>query len=579
MRKRFGLGSMIFAVAISGSSVLAQQAGKEPGPAVTLEPTGLAFGNQPVGIRSAIQTVTLTNSGNLPLTIERVFLSSTDYTQTHDCPASLPPGASCTVSVTFLPTGVGTRASVVRIDDNAPGSPHRLGLTGAGITSTTEQRAREATEAETRPDRIADAPTPDTRPLSGAEDISVGLRHGARNYVLPSLQLNVYGDSNQVSAPGGTGDVEMRGSAVARLALQHVTRKTQLTLDYMGGGVFNSRDPDLNSTIHQFGITQSVRGRRWGLMLADRASYLPEASFGYSGFGGMGGFSPGLGGSFGSTLGNLNPVNTPNQSIFSGRGDRVSNTAVVQLEYTASARSGFTASGSYGILRFGESGFIESDQRVFSVGYNYMATRKDTIALRYGYSQFRFKGVSLGFDNHFAHLSYGRRITGRAAFELSGGPQVMIFRNSPTGSNRNYSWNGHTALHYRVSRADLGLSYGHFTSSGSGVLFGAETDQLQGSLGFRLTRNWSALLSPGYAHNSRLRETTAGNFSVNYDNVYAGFGLRRALGSYMDVSFNYNLQDQRVSVTGTPGTLSGSSYLRHMFGFGLSWHTRPIEID
>ncbi|MGH6628189.1 MAG: choice-of-anchor D domain-containing protein, partial [Burkholderiales bacterium] len=320
MRKRFGLGSLILAVVITVSSLSAQQASKESGPAVTFVPEGLDFGNQPVGIRSAVRTVTLTNSGTQPLTIVRIFLSSTDYSQTHDCPASLPAGESCTLSVTFLPTGLGTRASVVRIDDNTPGSPHRLGLTGAGITSATEQRTHEAAEADTRPERIADAPTPDTRPLSGAEDISVGLRHGARNYVLPSLQLNVSGDSNQTSAPGGTRDMEMRGSVVARLALQHVTRKSQLTLDYMGGGLFYSRDSDLNTTMHQFGITQSVRGRRWGLMLSDRASYLPESSFGFSGFGGMGGFSPGLGGSFGSTLGNLNPTYTPNQSIFSGRG-------------------------------------------------------------------------------------------------------------------------------------------------------------------------------------------------------------------------------------------------------------------
>ena len=579
MRMHFRLSSLMLAAAISVSTAPAQQASKEPGPTVTLEPTGLAFGNQPVGIRSAVQTVTLTNSGNLPLTIERVYLSSTDYSQTHDCPASLPAGASCTLSVTFLPTGVGTRASVVRIDDNAPGSPHRLGLTGAGTPSETERHARETAEAEARPERNVDAPTPDTRPLSGAEEISPGLSHGARNYVLPSIQLNVYGDTNQATAAGGTSDMEIRGSAVVRIALKHVTRKSQLGLDYMGGGLFYSRDPDLNSTIHQFGITQSIHGRRWGLMLSDRASYLPESPFGFSGFGGLGGFSPGLGGSFGSTLGNLNPAYTPNQSIFSGGGDRVSNTTVVQLEYTASARSGFTASGSYGILRFGEAGLIESDQRVYTVGYNYMATRKDTVALSYGYSQFRFKGVSLGFDNHFANLSYGRRITGRAAFELSGGPQVMIFRNSATSSNRSYSWNAHTALHYRVSRADLGLSYSHFTSGGSGVLFGAQTDQLQGSLGFRMTRRWSALVGPGYSRNTRLRQTTAGNVSVNYDNVYAGVGLRRALGQYMDVSFNYNLQDQRLSVTGAPGTLSGTSYLRHMFGFGLSWHTREIEID
>ncbi|MFB3921501.1 MAG: hypothetical protein ACE145_07245 [Terriglobia bacterium] len=429
------------------------------------------------------------------------------------------------------------------------------------------------------PEASANVPTPDTTPLSGAQDISVGFRQGARNYFLPSLQLSMYGDTNQLSASGGTRGTEFRGSAVARIALRHVTRKSLLNLDYMGGGLFYSRDSNLNTTIHQLGISQKVQGRRWGLMLSDRAAYVPESLFGFSGFGGLGGFSPGLGGMFGSTLGNLNPSYTNNQSIFYGRGELLSNTAVMQLEYTASARSGFTATGSYGILRFGEAGLIESDQRVYSVGYNYLATRKDSIALTYGFSQFQFKGVSLGFDNHFVQMSYGRRVTGRAAFELAAGPQVLTFRHTTADSNRSYSWNVHTALHYRVSRTDLGLSYGHFTSSGSGVLFGAQTDRLEGSIGFRLTRNWSASLTPGYSHNSRLRQTTEGDASVQYDYVYAGCGLRRALGRYMDVSFNYNLQDQKTSVTGTPNSVIGTSYLRHLFGFGLSWHAREIEID
>jgi hypothetical protein len=47
----------------------------------------------------------------------------------------------------------------------------------------------------------------------------------------------------------------------------------------------------------------------------------------------------------------------------------------------------------------------------------------------------------------------------------------------------------------------------------------------------------------------------------------------------MDVSFNYSLQDQRRSSTANTGVGGGNVYIRHLFGFGFNWHTRPIDID
>ena len=440
------------------------------------------------------------------------------------------------------------------------------GSAGASSPQSTSSASETPSEAATN------APVPDTRPLSGAEEITVGLRHSARNYVLPSLQVNVYGDSNQVSAAGGTRGVELTGSVTGRLALQHVTRKSQLTMDYMGGGLLYSRNSAFNSMIHEFGITESIKGRRWGLMLADRASFLPESPFGFYGFGG-GGIGQG------TNLGILNPMFSTNESIFSARGGRINNATVAELSYAASARSSFTMSASYGLLRFRESDGIDSDHRIYTAGYDHLITRKDTIGITYGFSQIRFRGVSFGIEDHFLQLSYGRKVTGRVAFEVAGGPMVDVFRSSTTSSDRRYSWSAHSSLRYRLPRADLGFSYGHFTTNGSGVLFGAETDQFSGALGVRLSRNWSGSIDPGYAHNARLRQTTTGNGSVSFDSVYAGFSLRRSLGRFMDMSFRYSIQDQRTSVSGTPGIGGGSTFVRHLFGFGFNWHRRPIEID
>ena len=420
------------------------------------------------------------------------------------------------------------------------------------------------------------APVPDTRPLTGAEEIGVGLRHRGRNYVVPTLQVFAYGDSNRAISTSGQHGTELTGSVVGRLALQHVTKTSQLTLDYMGGGLFYARESELNATIHQIGISQSFIGRRWALVLSDRASYLPESRFGFGGFGSLG---SGLPGGFGSGLGNLNPAFSGEPTLVTGRGYRINNMTTAQVQYTASARSAFTATASYGLLRFEDPGAIDSDHRIFAGGYNYNMTRRDTLGVTYGVSLFHFRGSDLAFDDHFVQLVYGRRVTGRLAFELAGGPQLDIFKNSLTSSSRRYFWNMRTSLHYRWPRSDLGISYGHYTSAGSGLLYGAQTDRLGVTAGWRFTRNWSGSFSPGYAHNTRLQQTTGAGTSVGYNSYYAGFGLRRALGRYADLSLNYNFQGQKTDATSPLGALINSTLTRHTFGLGFSWHGRQLAMD
>jgi len=57
---------------------------------------------------------------------------SGDFYEGNNCPATLAAGASCTIKVTFTPTSSGTKSSSVTIADNAPGSPHKLSLSGTG---------------------------------------------------------------------------------------------------------------------------------------------------------------------------------------------------------------------------------------------------------------------------------------------------------------------------------------------------------------------------------------------------------------------------------------------------------------
>jgi hypothetical protein len=107
-----------------------------PGPSATLEPISLNFGNVMVDQVSPPLTVTLTNTGNLSMSISGISITgvnATDFAQSNTCPSSLGQGANCSITVTFTPLAGGSRAANLQFSDNAPGSPQTVVLSGVGI--------------------------------------------------------------------------------------------------------------------------------------------------------------------------------------------------------------------------------------------------------------------------------------------------------------------------------------------------------------------------------------------------------------------------------------------------------------
>ena len=103
-------------------------------PAVLLSPTSLDFGLSPVGSTTPAQALTLQNTGTAPLAISSIIPSG-DFASATDCPtapATLAPGGSCSMSVTFTPAAAGPRAGTVTITDDATGTPHVVTLSGTG---------------------------------------------------------------------------------------------------------------------------------------------------------------------------------------------------------------------------------------------------------------------------------------------------------------------------------------------------------------------------------------------------------------------------------------------------------------
>jgi hypothetical protein len=98
---------------------------------VAFYPAIRTFPPQQVGTTSAPRTVTFANIGVVPVNISKVQVAGY-YAGTNDCPAVLPVGANCTVSVTFTPGFVGLSGGSVLVTDDALGVVQAGGLEGKG---------------------------------------------------------------------------------------------------------------------------------------------------------------------------------------------------------------------------------------------------------------------------------------------------------------------------------------------------------------------------------------------------------------------------------------------------------------
>jgi hypothetical protein len=103
-----------------------------PSPGITLSPSSLSYPGQLVNTTSGSQAITLTASGSATLSITSITASG-DFAQTNNCPASMPIGSSCTITVTFTPTAMGARTGAISINTNAAGSPQTASLDGTGL--------------------------------------------------------------------------------------------------------------------------------------------------------------------------------------------------------------------------------------------------------------------------------------------------------------------------------------------------------------------------------------------------------------------------------------------------------------
>jgi hypothetical protein len=411
---------------------------------------------------------------------------------------------------------------------------------------------------------------PDERPLTGFQQPTVGTPMERHSYWVPGFSYYNFVQSNG-DTQGGGNSWNSTSYLAGNLSLLENWSRSQLAVNYSGGGNFSTDSAAGNGWFQQLGLTQTVNWERLQLTLLDQFSYLPQSQFGFGS--GTGLAQPGIGGSLGVGSPGLAGGVDPGQSIFTAIGPRYSNTFGAQGNYLLSPRSSLTFGGLVGILRFTESGNIESNNYIGNLGYNYQITREDTIGVVYRFNSFHYLNFPQAIGDQSIQLAYGKKITGRLALQVTGGPEITNFRVAQSGSTKTQyvSGAGSATLTYAVPRGSVSFSYQHGVTSGSGVFLGATTDQLTASGTRKLTRVWSGDAHLGFASN-RLAETSQTLANQSYNTIYAGASVGRALGRNASFSLGY------TAYVETSSNVGGFSLTTHQISVGLNWHTRPFVL-
>jgi hypothetical protein len=419
---------------------------------------------------------------------------------------------------------------------------------------------------------------PDTRSLTGVEDLSVGTMAVEHSYWQPRVALAETVDSNPGYSTGGSSWGTWT-SLLGGVDIHRISGVSELLVSYTGGGMFSTNNNNAsNGVIQELSFKAKYSFHRSTLSVFDQTSYLPESSFGFAGAVGAG--LPGVGTGVG-----LGSGFTPGQSILTPRGQNLGNAFDVELDTKLTPRASVTFVGGYSLLRYFDSDLANFGDASFVAGYNYQLSRKDTVAISYQFGAFRYSNLSQSINTNTVQGSYGRRVTGRLAFQIAAGPQfvsstspITSSTSSPSSTGGSVSalyWSLNSSLQYQFRRVFLGASYVHGLTGGSGLLAGAESDIVTGSVSGQVTRTFGASWNMGYSRNDGFAVGTTAS-AQTYSYWFTGVNVSHPFGRSLDMFLNYQLQYQDSNTNGCVGTGCSANVIRHQIMFGLNLHKRPI---
>jgi subtilase family serine protease len=189
----FGMSTL--AVPLAGSGIGSGRA--------QLSRTSAIFGSVNIGARSTDIVVTLSSTGSAPVSAISIGFTGAapgDYAQTTTCGSSLAPAATCTITVAFVPTAIGSRTANLSVSSSASASPLNVSLAGTGLAAI---------------------PTPSISSITGT------VTRGVSGTITVNGANFLTGLSARITTPSGT--VTLQSSAITVVSASQVKLQVLLT--------------------------------------------------------------------------------------------------------------------------------------------------------------------------------------------------------------------------------------------------------------------------------------------------------------------------------------------------------------
>jgi hypothetical protein len=351
---------------------------------------------------------------------------------------------------------------------------------------------------------------------------------------------------------------------------------------FAGGVILPNQQEQGTTSFWNVAVSQGLVTRTWSLNVSDSFSFLPQSpTTGLSGIPGVGDLGP---------LPVQGPVAGPAGGIFSFAGDRIDNSLSGSAERQFTSAMSISGSGSWSILNFldnngsSANGGLDSSWVAGSVALNRRLDGRSSASIDAVYSTITYSGDGSGLGTPDIEIkgingSYQRVLSRRLSMSVSAGPQWVSSSNStliPSKLNVAAS----ASLTYSRGFTSVGVSYLRGVNAGSGVLPGALSDTIAGSVGRTFGRKWVASLAGGYTRSSGLTQLfNQGSIvptNAVYDSVYVGAQLTRGFGTHFSGFASYTVQDQTSSTSlAGQNALNGTS---QTLGIGISYTPRSTRL-
>ncbi len=413
-------------------------------------------------------------------------------------------------------------------------------------------------------------------PVTGVLAPSAGGEGDLRSMFQLGFQGSESLDTNPIGvSSSGAPQLESVTSVGGHVSLHRERETSDLSLQYVGGGIFYNTLTQYDSTYQELAFSDALAARNWSLHLNDQLSYLPESGFGFD----SGGLA-GLGGIAGSPLSGvplLNPNVAPNQTILSPQTTQLSNVVAAQATINSSFRTSWTLNADYGILHYFEPGYLSPSNYDVGAGYNYELSRRDVFGVSYKLDLIRFNANYGSIDDHVVLLTYGHHITERLSFQAGIGPDYYREHLSvaPQAVSK-LQWSANVGASYQYNHVALQASGYRGVSGGAGILAGAETSGVLVAVSRPLTRLWVVSANVGYTINQALPQDLTTTTS-SYQAWSAGANASRSISRNAKFFILYNFQRQVSG--GCTGAVCVNPYSRQEVSVGFSWDLQPVELN